>query len=442
MKFKNPLSKKSDKKSDGGAEPSSNPYASAPDAGAPYTSGNSFSNSNSNPPPYQSVTQDQYRREKSPAVTGPGGGYGNSYGGSTGGYGRNQPYGAPQSNSSATGVRRAGGYGGFESDDPTGEADRHALMGNAAQRNGKTSQNGAAPQRYQSTPQTGVATTAYGRRDADPETNALFGNAPQRHQQKQQTEPYSQDYPSANGAGYGSSGYGAYGGTPKTAEEEEEDSIHATKQEMKFTRKQDIDTLGNALRMVDESMANAQQTLGNLVSQNERLNHTERVMDASSAQNKIAAQNTSTLRKVNATMFYRGNAKKQDERDLQNLRDHQTDREEKDRLVREAHLGKLRGQEAQQQLDRRLNGTGYEKPTLAEKAKYQFENDSEDERDEDEIDDRLGRMHRGVSGLKFMATAIGTEVDNSNSQLDRLGRKTDKVDDQITANRAQLNRIH
>jgi len=41
-----------------------------------------------------------------------------------------------------------------------------------------------------------------------------------------------------------------------------------------------------------------------------------------------------------------------------------------------------------------------------------------------------------------MAGAVGEEIEKSNQQLDRLSRKTDKVDDQITANRAKLDRIH
>jgi len=142
---------------------------------------------------------------------------------------------------------------------------------------------------------------------------------------------------------------------------------------------QDIDRLGNSRRLMDEAMANAQNTLGNLVTQNERLNNAERILDSSSAQNKIAAQNTSTLRKTNASMFYRGSAKKQDERDMMNLKDHQAEREEKERLMREVYLSKTNAQAAQNEIQRKAAGGGWQKPTLADRAKYQFEGDSEDD---------------------------------------------------------------
>ncbi|KAK4943733.1 hypothetical protein LTR28_008395 [Elasticomyces elasticus] len=73
------------------------------------------------------------------------------------------------------------------------------------------------------------------------------------------------------------------------------------------------------------------------------------------------------------------------------------------------------------------------KASLADRAKYQFEADSED--DEDAI-------HRSAKTLNQLGRAMGDEIDSQNKHIDRIIDKTDRVDDKIAVNRARLDRIH
>lgn len=182
------------------APAASNPYANPPSE-----------DRYSNPPPAYSGGQggnNQFRQDKSPAVTGQGqsygsGGYGGnggrqpggygSGGGGYGGYGSNDRYGG--GDDQGQGQRRPGGYGGL------GRTDSNDTMSTDAGR------------------------------------NELFGGAAQRTQQReQQGGGYGQSGygQSGQGGAYGdagqSGGYGAYKDRELTAEEQEEEDISATKQ--------------------------------------------------------------------------------------------------------------------------------------------------------------------------------------------------------------------
>jgi len=81
------------------------------------------------------------------------------------------------------------------------------------------------------------------------------------------------------------------------------------------------------------------------------------------------------------------------------------------------------------------------KSSLAERSKYQFEADSEDEGMEDEIDQNLDLLHGAAGRLKNLSLAMGEEVDAQNRHIERIGGKVDRVDDEIALNRSRLDRI-
>ncbi|KAF2132998.1 hypothetical protein P153DRAFT_283961 [Dothidotthia symphoricarpi CBS 119687] len=384
-----------------------NPYA-APPANDPYAA-----------PPAYSGGQASIRPEKTPAVTGAGqpfgqrGGYGaqgGSYGAPSGygndRYGGDAPTGPPS--------RGPGGYGGL----------------------GRTSSND-------------TMSTDVGR-------NELFGNAPQRvQQQSQQQLPQAGGYGQsgasggygATSGGYGAApgGYGAYGDRELTAEEQEEEDISATKTEIKFMKQQDVSSTRNALRLAQQAEETGRDTLARLGAQGERIHNTERNLDLASTQNRIAEDKARELKTLNKSMFamHVSNpftaSSRREARDQKIMETHRTEREQRDATRKAAWESSARNDGVNRNMQGA--GRGATKGSLAERAKYQFEADSEDDEMENEIDGNLDALHGAAKRLNQLGRAMGEEVDTQNTHIDRIIGKTDKVDDQIAMNRARLDRI-
>ena len=107
------------------------------------------------------------------------------------------------------------------------------------------------------------------KKDDDTNRNALFAGAQERVQQKQQQDgpnyggapPAYEDTSQGVGPGYGGSAYGGntYNPGPKyedrqlTAEEEEEEEVNATKQQIRFIKQGDVASTRNALRIAQQA---------------------------------------------------------------------------------------------------------------------------------------------------------------------------------------------
>lgn len=350
------------------------------------------------------------RYDKSPV---PQGGYG---GASQARYGREQAhydgYGSdPYGTSSGPSQSRAGGYGGL----------------------GRTNSNE-------------TTTTNAGR-------DALFGDAEQRAASRP-LDPYAvlqdADNSYSNTGGHDSVGMpGGYGAGPArelTAEEQEEEDVQAAKQEIRFIKQQDISSTRNARRIAEQAEATGRETLARLGAQGERIHNTERNLDMASNQNRLAEEKARELKTLNRSMFavHVANpftAKKREEAaNAIALEKHQAERRQADATRAEAYSSTSR----QQQQQRDLNGNvvrANANRNLADRAKYQFEADSEDDEMENEIEDNLDAIHRGARTLNQLGKAMGNEIDSQNKHIDRIINKTDKVDDQIAVNRARLDRI-
>jgi protein transport protein SEC9 len=136
---------------------------------------------------------------------------------------------------------------------------------------------------------------------------------------------------------------------------------------------------------------------------------------------------------------------------------HHQDREVRDATRKAAWDSSARNEGVNRSLQG-MNGTG-KKSTLADRAQFQFEPDSEDDEMENEIDSNLGKcptpvvevgvltcvildaLHGAAKRLNLLGRAMGTEVDEQNKHIANITGKTDKVDDQIAMNRARLDRI-
>ncbi|KAI5852516.1 plasma membrane snare protein-like protein [Morchella snyderi] len=365
--------------------------------------------------------------------------------------GSQNPYGAP---SPAPSSSSSGGYGGY----------------------------GAPPPQQQQQQQQPGGYGGYGRSDssstADSKRDQLFGGAQQRnHQQQQQPPPYgsvpangpspnekgayggSGGYgTSASGSGSGSGGYGSstYGQTTGgdsynrqlTAEEEEEEDVNAVKQQIRFTKQESVASTRNALRVAAQAEETGRNTLGRLGAQGERLHNTEKNLDIASSHNRVAEQKARELKTLNGSMFAVhvsnpfNSSKRAQEEERRILERHQSDREERDKTRQfgfesRNHVGKALGGSSG-------GGTGRMsgKMSLAERSKYQFEGDESDDEKEREIDNNLDALGAVTGRLKNLAMATSQEVDRQNAQIDKIMKKSDRVDDQIAVTHNRIKNIH
>ncbi|PBP27045.1 transporter sec9 [Diplocarpon rosae] len=417
------------------APAASNPYAQPPQAADPYAQDNNkYANMGSGGSPYQQARQNHGlpsgpagrgglpagpgRAGPPPAVNrGPSpnpGGYGNEKYGSGGGYGSNRYDGAPGPGAGGDmGSMRPGGYGGLgrrnSNDTTTTEDNRDALFGGARDR--------------------------YAERGALPPSNGRPGGG----------------YAAGPGTSGPRAGYGAYGEDRQlTAEEEEEEDVAATKQQIRFMKQEDVSSTRNALRIAAQAEETGRATLARLGAQGERIHNTEKNLDLAANHNRVAEEKAKELKTLNKSMFavHVSNpftaSSRRAARDEEILEKHRMEREERDN-TRAAAFG------TQQRMERAFKelqpgDVGYRAPqtkaSLAERSKYQFEADSEDDEMENEIDSNLDALGHAAGRLNALARATGKEVDEQNKHIDSIIKKSDRVDDQIRMNRARLDRIH
>ncbi|KAI7239693.1 plasma membrane snare protein-like protein [Hortaea werneckii] len=407
------------------ASKSSNPYAGADSKSDPYAapSQSSFSQPPStsyssatltsepgNPPAYSAGSSFSHRGANSPApgsINGAPPRYsaagGSSYG-QAGGYGSN-PYGS--GGSSAQPSRGAGGYGGL------GRSNSQETMGTDAGR------------------------------------SALLGDAAQRAQQNPSPAPQQAADPSySNAGGYESTEMpGGYGGAPEmTEEEQEEQEVAAIKGEAKEIKREDVQRLRNARRIAEQAEMTGRDTLARLGGQGDRIHNTERNLDMASNHNRLAEEKARELRTLNRSMWavhvsnpFTKESRRRAGEEIA-LDKHQAERRQRDETTQAAISSSSRHQKQ----NRDLNGNIIRQAnnrTLADRQKYQFEADSEDDEMENEIDESLEVLRHGAQNINKIGKAMSEEIDNQNGHLDRITDKTDRVDDQIALNRHRLQNI-
>ena len=283
----------------------------------------------------------------------------------------------------------------------------------------------------------------------DDNRDALFGDARERAKKQQQTGVPEYQYQAESGqAGAEESrNYGAYGDRQLTAEEEEEEDITATKQEIKFMKQQDVSSTRNALAMANAAEESGRNTLARLGDQGDRMHNTEKNLDLAANINRAAEDKAKELKTLNRSMFavhvnnpFTGKERRE-KRDNQILERHRMERDQRE-ATREAAF------KTGARMNQNFKAVDDQKPigqktgaSLAERAKYQFEADSEDDQLEDEIDHNLDQLTGAAKRLNVLARATGEEVEAQNKHLEAIGMKSDRVDEQLVMNTARINRI-
>ncbi|MCJ1233010.1 Protein transport protein S9 plasma membrane t-SNARE [Varicellaria rhodocarpa] len=307
----------------------------------------------------------------------------------------------------------------------------------------------------------GLGGAAYEERenDIDEQRNALFGDRkplkpqqPQKPQQPSYGQPPPYEDGSQSGVAGGSDTSQGYGGTyePRelTAEEEEEEDVSATKQEIKFMKQSDVSSTRNALRVANQAIDTGTDTLARLGAQGEHIHNTEKNLDLAHNQNRLAEDKAREIKTLNRSMFavHVGNpfsaGSRREARDQAVIDRHLSERDQREATRRAEFQSSQRMQQTFKEL--KPNDLTSGKPrgkNLAERAKYQFEANSDDEQMEDEIENNIDALGRATSRLHGLALATGREVDEQNNRLQILSEKGDRVDIGIASNRARLDRI-
>jgi len=278
-------------------------------------------------------------------------------------------------------------------------------------------------------------TNSYETTATDANRDELFGGARERLEQRQQNNmngPPGYEYSPAGGDDSHDQSYGAYGDRQLTAEEEEEEDIQATKQEIKFVKQQDVASTRNALRIAAEAEETGRNTLARLGAQGERMHNTDRNLDIGNNHINIAEDKTKELKTLNRSMFavHVNNpftAKdRQARRDEQIMDRHHAEREAREATREAAFKSTQRMNQNFKGLDNVSTGSR-NKTNLAERAKYQFEADSEDDAMEDEIDRNLDELSGAAKRLNLLARATGEEVETQNHLIQNIAEKVIQI---------------
>ena len=230
-------------------------------------------------------------------------------------------------------------------------------------------------------------------------------------------------------------------------------------------KRQDVSSTRNALRIAQQAEETGRATLERLGEQGERIHNAERNLDLTASQNRLAEDKAREIKHLNRSMWAMKvdnpftKSKRIREQDEAAININRSERERRDATRSAAFASQTRQQEAAKDLRGTAAGLEKRKQNLAERSKYQFEADSEDEAMEDELDNNLELMSGAVGRLNKLGTVMGQEVDAQNKQIDKTTGKaclflllislifwltaiqTDRVDDQIAVNRARLDRI-
>lgn len=269
----------------------------------------------------------------------------------------------------------------------------------------------------------------------DPQTAAanrdeLFGGARDRAQQAPPggaPPPYTTGQPNAYGGGSNEYSMATFQERQLTAEEEEEEEIGAIKQEMRFVKQGDVASTRNAMRAAAQAEETGRATLARIGAQGERIHDTEKSLDMATVEGRIAQEKARELNTLNKSMFavHVANpftsAQRRRDRDERILNTHREERDIRDGTRDEAFQSNSRMERTFREIDREAMKQGKgRKANITERAKYQFDADSEDETMEDEIEQNLDMLGNAAGRLNGLAKATGRELDEQNRHLERI----------------------
>ena len=171
-----------------------------------------------------------------------------------------------------------------------------------------------------------------------------------------------------------------------------------------------------------------------------------RHLDMSKAYADRASNQAEELRKLNRSIFvpvvsnpFR--RKEKEKKELERLQqDHADHMAERDQIRQLEYETKARIEETNRSNSAPRGREGRRGRSEADRRRYQFEADSEDDAVEDEIDQNLDLLGDAVAGLKNMAITMNTTLDDQNKQLKKTINQVDPLSQNLVKTTDKLNR--
>ncbi|KAI7870751.1 hypothetical protein BDF14DRAFT_1769109 [Spinellus fusiger] len=230
-------------------------------------------------------------------------------------------------------------------------------------------------------------------------------------------------------------------------ENEDEQEIAGMKQQIRNIKQDSLASTRNALQKIHEAEKVAANTMNSLGQQSTQIANVDRNLDLSKAYSDRASAQASELKQLNRSIFIPVvtnpfTKKSKERKDLENRRkDHSEHMEEREDIRRFEYESQARVEEVQRQTQRGPGSNGgYRRGrSEADKRRYQFEADEEDDALEDELDENLDLLGDATSRLKNMALSMNTELDSQNKQLNKLTKKVDPLSEKLVMTTHKLN---
>lgn len=175
-----------------------------------------------------------------------------------------------------------------------------------------------------------------------------------------------------------------------TAEEQEQQDVDAIKYEIRHVKKQTKQSLKNSRALVNQIVQTGSDTLNRLGQQGERIHNTEKMLDDAKSHAQRSKYKADELRRYKNRPFFvpahnplTGESRRQKDLD-RTMKDHAIAKQAREETRKHA-FDSIQRQQQQQS----IRSTAIHQSTqrsLADRAKYQFEADSEDDEDENQID--------------------------------------------------------
>ncbi|KAG0162890.1 Protein transport protein S9 plasma membrane t-SNARE [Apophysomyces sp. BC1034] len=233
--------------------------------------------------------------------------------------------------------------------------------------------------------------------------------------------------------------------TSRFAANEEDQEMARLKQQIRNVKQDTLESTRNTLQRLHEAEGAAGNTLSMLGEQSDQIANVHRHVNLSKVESDKAAVQAEELKQLNRSIFIPKNPfrKKKPTEELEALKQDLAEKTaERDKIRQFEYESHVRLDKAQRHAEHAATNAAhhdYER-SEADKKRYQFEADAEDDTVEDEISQNVGLMGNMLSNLQNKARVMGEEIDSQTKHLTRVTKKVDPISEKLMATTHKLDK--